>query len=125
MGRSPIFHITEPALWEQARADGSYARSTRGGTLPDVGFIHCSFRHQVEKVANAIYADWRGPLLLLEINADDVPAEIRIESTAGGSERFPHIYGPVPTTAVTAVHPLRRRPSGWSLPAELSPPATG
>jgi uncharacterized protein (DUF952 family) len=119
VGTSSIFHMAEPVPWEQARAEGWYAQSTRGATLADVGFIHCSFRHQVETVANHIYGDWDGPLLLLEVNPDEVPAEIRIESLDGGPEAFPHIYGPLPTTAVTAVHSLVMRPSGWRLPAEL------
>lgn len=116
MVASAIFHIAEPALWERARAEGSYAGSTRGLTLAEVGFIHCSFRHQVENVANHLYADWHAELLLLEVDPEQVPAEIRVESMDGGTEKFPHVYGPLPAVAVTAVHRLSRQPSGWLLP---------
>lgn len=113
-----IFHITEPSLWELALADGSYERSTRDAALAQVGFIHCSFRHQVETVANYVYDDWPGSLLLLELDPDRISAEIRLENLDGGSEDFPHVYGPLPTTAVRAVHEMRRRDGTWQLPAE-------
>ena len=74
---SAIFHITEPSRWEQGQADGSYTGSTRDADLSDVGYIHCSFRHQVEMVANFLYDDWQGDLVVLEIDTTQVPAEIR------------------------------------------------
>ncbi len=116
MKATPIFHITEPSRWERALVEGSYACSTRDATLRDVGFVHCSFRHQVETVANCVYSDWTGPLLLLEMDPDKIPSEIRIENLDGGTEVFPHVYGPLPTAAVTVVHQLKRQPGGWTLP---------
>lgn len=113
-----IFHIAEPSTWDRAVVDGSYAGSTRDAALSDVGFIHCSFRHQVETVANYIYNDWDGSLLLLEVDPDRIPSEVRVETLDGGTEGFPHIYGPLPTVAVRSVHPLVRQPHGWTLPAE-------
>lgn len=114
-----IFHLAEPRLWHDALRAGLYTWSTRGAGHGDVGFIHCSFRDQVVAVANRVYADWDGPLVLLELDAQRIPAEIRIENLEGGAEQFPHIYGPMPTAAVTAVHELRREPTGWKLPAGL------
>jgi len=115
----PIFHITEPRLWEQAIADGSYEWSTRDASLGEVGFTHCSFRHQVEMVANYLYADWDGELVLLEADPTGIPSEIRVENLDGGTEGFPHIYGPLPVTAVNAVHQLVREAGKWRLPREL------
>lgn len=111
-----IFHITEPSLWQEAKATGSYVRSTRDATLDAVGFIHCSFRHQVETVANYLYDDWDADLLLLEVDPDKVPSEIRVENLDGGTEGFPHIYGPLPAPAVTTVHELVRDSGRWKLP---------
>ena len=119
MERTAIFHITEPPVWERALVDGEYTQSTRDAALADVGFIHCSFRDQVETVANYIYDDWDEPLLLLEADLDAIPAEIRVENLDGGTEGFPHIYGPLPTDAVTAIHHLTRQPDGWRLPPDL------
>ena len=108
---SEIWHIAERADWEAARAAGSYERSTRGLGLAEVGFVHCSYPEQAAGVAAAFYAD-AGDLILLRIDPDQVPAEIRVE---GG---FPHVYGPVPVAAVTAAEPLTRDPAGrLQLPA--------
>ena len=49
-----IFHLADRRQWEAARAAGRYEISTRGKTLSEVGFIHCSQRHQVRPVADAI-----------------------------------------------------------------------
>lgn len=119
MGASRIFHIAEQARWERAVTDGSYVCSTRDARLSEVGFIHCSFEHQVETVANFLYGDWNGPLLLLEVDADEIPSEVRVENLEGGVEGFPHIYGPLPTAAVKAVHRLVRQATGWTLPANI------
>lgn len=119
MDESRIFHITEPGLWQQASALGVYDRSTRDAALDHVGFIHCSFREQVETVANYLYADWDGELLLLEIDRGNVEREIRVENLDGGTEGFPHIYGPLPTRAVTNVHQLVRRSNSWKLPPDV------
>jgi uncharacterized protein (DUF952 family) len=114
-----IFHITETALWERALRDGSYTVSTRGALLSDVGYIHCSFKHQVETVANFIYGDWNGDLLLLQADPAAIPSEIRIENLEGGCEDFPHIYGPLPAKAVKAVFQLVREADRWRLPRNL------
>jgi uncharacterized protein (DUF952 family) len=114
-----IFHITEPALWERALLDGYYSGSTRDADLSVVGFIHCSFKHQVGMVANFVYDDWDGPLLLLDMDPDKIPSEIRVENLDGGTEGFPHLYGPLPTSAVRAAYRLVRQGSCWTLPVDL------
>ena len=93
----PIFHITDAAQWYAAAATGVYTGSTRGKTLDEVGFIHCSFEHQVQGVADLAYRDMTEPLLLLTIDPDRVEYEIKVE------QEFPHIYGPLHADAVIAV----------------------
>ena len=122
MSSTEIFHITEPAVWHAAAAAGSFTESTRGKQLEEVGYIHCSFAEQVEMVANFLYSDWDGGLVLLAIDASCVPSEIRVENLDGGEDQFPHIYGPVPLAAITAVHDMTKREEGWILPGELSLP---
>ena len=119
MNTPSLFHIVEPARWHEAEAGGSYTGSTRGSSLSEVGFIHCSYRNQVEGVANFLYSDWDDALLLLEADPEQIPAEIRVERLDGAPEPFPHIYGPLPTTAVIAVHRLVRAPGGWVLPESV------
>ena len=116
MAADRIYHLTEPALWESARAVGTYTWSTRGQTLDQVGYLHCSYAHQVEAVAGFVYADHDGDLVLLEIDPGVVPAEIRVEQVDGAPEEFPHVYGPLPVDAVIAVHPMTRTDGRWILP---------
>jgi uncharacterized protein (DUF952 family) len=72
-------------------------------TLDDVGFIHAGFAHQVAHVGAAYYADVDEPLVLLAIDRDRLDVPVIVENLEGGDELFPHIYGPLPTTAVTEV----------------------
>lgn len=114
-----IFHITEPTTWRTATRAGTFTESTRGKSLADVGYIHCSFADQVVSVANVVYGDWDQELLLLEIDSTLVPSEIRIENLEGGSQRYPHIYGTVPVEAVVATRTMTKQSAGWVLPTDL------
>ncbi|WUH23762.1 DUF952 domain-containing protein [Streptomyces sp. NBC_00448] len=102
-----ILHLTERALWDEARAVGSYELSTRDRTLGDVGFIHCSLRHQLPAVAALLYGakPARTDLVVLVIAVDRLDVPVRYEPPVPGGEEFPHIYGPLPVTAVVAVEP--------------------
>jgi uncharacterized protein (DUF952 family) len=115
-----IFHITEPDTWSHATATGLYTGSTRGASLDEVGFVHCSFAEQVDRVAGYVYGDEAATLLLLEIETDGVPAEVRVENLEGGEELFPHVYGPIPVQAVVAVRRMVRSSRGWSVGGELT-----
>ncbi|MCF1507916.1 DUF952 domain-containing protein [Streptomyces glomeratus] len=101
----PLLHLTERSLWERARATGSYQMSTRGLTLQQEGFIHCSLRHQVPQVARWVYGEYEGPdeLVLLVIDPERLTAPVRFEAVKPGGEEFPHIYGPIPVSAVVDV----------------------
>jgi uncharacterized protein (DUF952 family) len=96
-----IFHITHPADWAQAQQQGQYT----SGSLASEGFIHCSKPDQIINTANRFYAGQKD-LLLLAIAPARVEAEIRFENLEGGSELFPHIYGPLNLDAVTAALPF-------------------
>ena len=100
-----IFHIARRADWEAALTEGTYRVSTLGRSLEQEGFIHCSERHQVAGVANAFYRGVAG-LVLLVIDVDRIGPDIRYEALNGGTESFPHIYGPLNVDAVVAVRPL-------------------
>ena len=108
---SVIYHITTAGEWAQARAAGEYTMSTRGTTLAEQGYIHCSTAGQVAPVANAIYQGVPD-LLLLVIDAGLVRPEIRFELVPGSDEPFPHIYGPLNPDAVVETRPFEPGPDG-------------
>jgi uncharacterized protein (DUF952 family) len=96
-----ILHIALPDDWADARVAGEYRVSTRGMTLDDEGFIHCSHPGQIETVANRFFGDV-AELVLLHIEPELLEAEVRVEPASDSGERFPHVYGPIPTAAVIA-----------------------
>lgn len=115
-----ILHIALPDDWRAAAASDDYRISTRGITLAQEGFIHCSYPNQLEGAANRFYGDL-SELLLLHIDTERVDSEIRIEPPADGVEQlFPHIYGPIPTAAVVATTAWHRSDDGtWNRPENV------
>lgn len=104
-----ILHLADADEWAAAKAAGRYDISTRGATLAEVGFIHCSTPEQVAGVIARFYSDEPAGLLLLELDDETVRAagtEVRYED-AGNGELFPHIYGPVDPAWVIVVNPYR------------------
>ena len=114
-----LLHITERHSWERAARDGEYRMSTRGVTLADEGFIHCSLRHQLREVAEAVYGD-ADDLVVLVIDAGRLTSPVRYEGIGGG-EQYPHIYGPVPAGAVTDVIGVGRDATGRLVLPEPDP----
>ena len=113
-----ILHIALPDEWSAARATGEYRMSTRGRTLDEVGFIHCSYPRQVVRVANLAYSDIT-ELVLLHVDPDLLDSEVRVEPAAENSaEHFPHVYGPISVAAVVAETWWERGDDGlWHKPA--------
>jgi uncharacterized protein (DUF952 family) len=97
-----IFHLTTPEAWSAARREGSYTVSTRGRTLADEGYIHCSELHQVDGVRSRFFADLH-ELLLLEIDTDLLTSPWRSEQLEGADAAYPHVYGPLDLAAVVDV----------------------
>ena len=101
-----IFHITSTSAWRDAEETGEYRLSTKGRTLEEVGFVHCSFAHQVDVIANAMYAGDQD-LVVLEIAPELVDSEIRYENLEGGAAVFPHVSGPLRPSAVVGIGELQ------------------
>jgi uncharacterized protein (DUF952 family) len=120
-----IFHIALAAEWEAARASGEYTTSTRGRTLAEVGFVHCSRADQWTKVRDAFYGDVTEPLVLLQIDTDvlDVPV-VEEPGEPGSGETFPHVYGRIPAAAVVKAIPLPARGAAPAVPSGRSPEAS-
>jgi len=96
MGR--IYKILGRAEWEAARAVGRFEGSSVD--LLD-GYIHFSTAAQAQATARKWFAG-EVDLVVLEIEADDL-TDLRWEPARGG-DLFPHLYRPLDTALVRAVH---------------------
>lgn len=108
MNKLRIYHIVTRRDW----AAGSDPWAPAG--LATEGFVHCSYRHQVGPTLRRFFAaeDCTLPegLSVLEIDPFLTGAVVRAEAGTGGEttpdgrpELFPHLFGPIPRAAVTAV----------------------
>lgn len=108
-----LWHLTEPDAWASAQAEGTYTGSTRDATLAEIGFVHCATPGQLAVVVTAVYHDVVGDFVILELDAtalERAGSPVRFEPADPAdptSELFPHVYGPIPATAVTRVIPAR------------------
>jgi uncharacterized protein (DUF952 family) len=122
-----IFHLALAADWAAALDAGEYRISTRGQTLEQVGFIHCSRAEQTAGVAERYFAG-AGPLVRLYVDRALVRAEVTDDPVPNG-ERFPHIHGPLNLDAVIATSPTDPEAAadiGWAAAtAELIVGVTG
>jgi uncharacterized protein (DUF952 family) len=115
-----IYHITTPAVWTQAQNTGEVVADS----LASEGFIHCSRAHQLLAVAERHFPDVRG-LLVLAIDEDAVAQWLVNEGPAGvgtplADNVYPHIYGPIPATAVVSAIALEAATDGrFVWPVEL------
>jgi uncharacterized protein (DUF952 family) len=104
-----IFHLAIASDWSRD-ASRDYVTSTLGRELADIGFIHCSFASQVQRIADLVYKS-RDDVVLLEIHPDRLRAPLKVE-TGDDGEEFPHIYGPLNRDAVIRVTRLGLRDDG-------------
>lgn len=111
-----LFHVTERVSWLKAAGTGEYRMSTRGITVAEQGFIHCSLRHQLPAITELVYGDVADEqLVVLIIDSNDVPAPVRYEAAEPGGEEYPHIYGVLPISAVLDTIAVVRDPAGHLL----------
>jgi uncharacterized protein (DUF952 family) len=120
--RTVLYHVTERSIWAASQRAGAHRSSTRGRGLDDVGFVHCSYRHQLAGVIERFYADVDpAEMVVLVIDETRLGVEVRVEPAAPGAEAFPHIYGPIPPGAVTDVLPLVIGADGHRTPFASTP----
>jgi len=115
-----IYHITTPTAWAEAQVVGE----VKADSLAMEGFIHCSRQAQLLAVANRFFPGVND-LLALAIDENVIASRLVNEGPAGvgdpfAQDIFPHVYGPIPLSAVVAVVPLQAGTDGrFVWPTEL------
>jgi len=110
-----LLYRIEPRLsWQNALKQSQFH-----GELERDGFIHLSTLEQVLRVADALYAG-QTDLLLLELDTLETTSRLEFEDLYEAGELFPHLYGPLPVTAVTRALELHWNGESFVLPLELS-----
>ena len=96
-----IYKICPQLLWREAEKAGFFV-----GAPIDIqdGYLHFSTAEQVRETAAKHFAG-QTDLLLIAIDADSLGEALRDEPSRGG-DLFPHLYAPLPLSAVRWVKPL-------------------
>lgn len=96
-----IYKIAPETLWREAQAEGRF-----DGAPVDLtdGFIHFSTREQAIETAMRHFSGQTG-LMLIAVDAGALGEKLVFEPSRGGA-LFPHLYGPMPLSAVKWVKPL-------------------
>jgi uncharacterized protein (DUF952 family) len=110
-----IYKICGSKSWSDAERAGVFAGA--GIDLAD-GYIHFSTHDQVAETAAKHFAG-RPNLLLIAVAADALGPALKWEPSRGGA-LFPHLYGPLPLTAVRFVKPLPLGPGRIPMLPDLS-----
>jgi uncharacterized protein (DUF952 family) len=96
-----IFKIAGAEEWRQAEAAGVF----EGAAVDRAdGYIHFSTALQAAETAAKWFAG-RSDLVLAAIDADALGSALRWEPSRGGA-LFPHLYAPLPLSAVRWTRPL-------------------
>lgn len=109
-----LFHLTTPAAWAAAQADGEVAPPS----LEAEGFVHCSTRAQLVGTIERHFAGV-DELVLLRLDADALAGALRWDEIRPG-ETYPHVSRALRLTDVVDATAWHRAPDGAvALPAAL------
>lgn len=102
-----IYKITPETAWRAAETAGVFD----GAPVDRAdGYIHFSTAAQARETAARHFSGQHG-LLLVSVEAAALGPALRWEASRGGA-LFPHLYGPLPMSAVRAIVPLNLDPDG-------------
>jgi uncharacterized protein (DUF952 family) len=112
----PVYKICPQPLWRDAENVGFF-----DGAPIDVhdGYLHFSTASQVRETAARHFAG-QSDLLLIAIDSDKLGEALRYEASRGG-DLFPHLYAPLPLSAVLWAKPLPLGPDGYHIFPDLVP----
>jgi uncharacterized protein (DUF952 family) len=102
-----IYKICPESLWQEAEGRGALV-----GMPIDLadGYIHFSTGTQLAETLRLHFAGVDA-LIVAAVDTEKLGSDLRYEKSRGG-ELFPHLYGPLPMSAVTWVEPLLIGPDG-------------
>ena len=102
-----IYKIVTAKLWQDAIGIGSLQ-----GAPVDLtdGYIHLSTFEQVRETARKHFSG-QSDLILVAVDEDALGNALKYEPSRGG-DLFPHLYGPLPVSAVVWAKPLQLDASG-------------
>jgi len=106
-----IYHITNLKYFLSVQSSGRYIPET----YAQDGFIHCSTRDQVIRVANSYYPH-QHDLILMEIDDALLRDHLVYENLEGGKELFPHVYTYIPIETIFRIAKLSSSESGYVFP---------
>lgn len=103
----PVYKLADRVEWAEARASGAY----HGSAVDRAdGYIHMSTAAQLAETARRHYAGREG-LVLVALDPTALGEGLRWEASRGG-DLFPHLYRPLPVTAVRGERMLAVRDDG-------------
>jgi len=102
-----IYRLADPQDWLRAQETGTFVSAD----LAAEGFIHFSEARQVQGAADR-HCRGRGPMVLLAVEEARLEVKVVRENTSGGTDLFPHVYGPVPVAAIAWSREVPMDPDG-------------
>jgi len=93
-----IFHFAFPAAWARAQSADQYEPDDYASE----GYIHAATAAQIPGVTER-HLRGKGPRWQLTLDCAAIAGILHWEWNDVGGELFPHLYGPIPMTAITAV----------------------
>ena len=109
-----IYKVLTLQQWTSFQADTVFR-----GSPVDVsdGYIHMSCMSELKETLDKWYAD-QGEVVLLQIEAAVIDAELKYEVSRGGAE-FPHLFADLPLSAVGTVWLASPDAGVYRLPPDL------
>ncbi len=108
------YHLVPSEVWEAQRSNPQYTPEAYEAD----GFIHCTDGlDQLLKVANMFYVNDERPYTVLVLDVSQIASPVRYDDP---DEVFPHIYGPLNSSAVRAELSVRRDDDGTFVAFEPS-----
>jgi uncharacterized protein (DUF952 family) len=92
-----IYHIVTPETWEKFADETEYEAES----LQSEGFVHCSYRNQLEEVLQRYYSNEK-KVLILHINPHRLTSPLVAEPSTN-REIYPHIYGKINKSAIAEI----------------------